>query len=294
MVFLFSTFLLFLPYKIYTIKVYLTREEHHTGIMNIIDDLLEFYNATPQGDIYRDAIMHLMDNLTHIRGATIYQMADMCYVSPSTISRLCRRLGCENYSTFREEILHVLDHYDDYNRIVPSYMVTADKDENDILLDTIEAAVADLRTLDRHIYEELADVIHSAKLVGIYSYGNSSSTVFLQNALIVAGQKVRPHNSRRHFDDTSQFGQGSVVIFQYPYFKATQHLTSALRECKENKATTILIATHAPASLGQYCDYFYNFEGRQTIMDNYKRDFFFDMVVMAYRRKYIDRRESST
>lgn len=256
--------------------------------MNIIDDLLGFYNATPQGDIYHDAIMHLLDNLKHIRGATIYQTADMCYVSPSTISRLCRRLGCENYSAFKEEILHVLDHYDDYNRIVPSYMVTAQKDEYDILLDTVEAAVKDLRTVDKHIYEELADVIHDAKLVGLYTYGNESSTVFLQNVLVVAGQKVRPHNSRHQLGDTSQFGRGSVVIFHYPYFQATKHLTDALKECKENKATTILITTHAPAKLAEYCDYFYNFEGRQTIMDNYKRDFFFDMVVMAYRHKYID------
>ena len=256
--------------------------------MNIIDDLLGFYNATPQGDIYHDAIMHLMDNLTHIRGATIYQMADMCYVSPSTISRLCRRLGCENYGAFKDEILYVLDHYDDYNRIVPSYMVTDKKDESDVLLDTIETAVADLRTIDKNIYDELASVIHDADIVGIYSDTNASSTVFLQNALIVAGQKVRPHHSRRHFNDTSQFGPNSVVIFQYPYFKATQHLTQALRECKENKATIILITTHAPADLAKYCDYFYNFAGRQTIMDNYKREFFFDMVVMAYRRKYID------
>lgn len=256
--------------------------------MNIIDDLLAFYNATPQGDIYRDAIMHLMDNLTHIRGATIYQMADMCYVSPSTISRLCRRLGCENYSAFRDEILYVLDHYDDYNRIVPSYMVTPQKPENDILLDTIEAAVSDLRTIDDKIFENLADVIFNASLVGIYSYGNTSSTMILQNALIVSGQKVRPHNSRHHFNDTAQFGENSVVIFDYPYFKATEYLTQALKECKDNKAITILITTHAPETLAKYCDYFYNFDGRQTIMDNYKRDLFFDMVIMAYRRKYID------
>ena len=55
--------------------------------MNIIDDLLGFYNATPEGDIYHEAIRHLMENPTHVRNATIYQMADMCYVSPSTISR---------------------------------------------------------------------------------------------------------------------------------------------------------------------------------------------------------------
>ena len=256
--------------------------------MNIIDDLLGFYNATPPGDIYHDAIGHLMDNLTHIRSATIYQMADMCYVSPSTISRLCRRLGCDNFGAFKDEILHVLDHYDDYNRIVPTSMITPQKDECDILLDTVEAAAAELRQMDRHIYEELADVIHAAKLVGIYSYGNASSTITLQNVLIVGGQKVRPHNSRSHFSDTAQFKKGSVVIFEYPYFKATEYLTQALKECKKNQATTILITTHAPEVLRPYCDYFSNFDGCQTIMDNYKRDFFFDMIVMAYRRKFID------
>ena len=52
--------------------------------MNIIDDLLGFYNATSQGDIYHDAVMHLMDHLNQIRNSTIYQIAEMCYVSPST------------------------------------------------------------------------------------------------------------------------------------------------------------------------------------------------------------------
>ena len=258
--------------------------------MNIIDDLLGFYNATPEGDIYHDAIRHLMDNLTHVRNATIYQMADMCYVSPSTISRLCRKLGCDNYGSFKDEILHVMDHYDDYNRIVPSAMVTEDHDECDVLLDTIERSISDLRQMDKHIYEKLADVIHSGTVVGIYSYGNISSTFFIQNALVVAGKKVRPHNGRNLYNDTDQFTKGSVVIFQYPYFKATGHLTKALKECHENGATTILITTHAPQSLGDYADYLYNFDGCQTIMDNYKRDFFFDMVIMAYRHKYIDKK----
>lgn len=256
--------------------------------MNIIDDLLTFYNATPEGDIYHDAIRHLMDNLTHIRKATIYQMADMCYVSPSTISRLCRKLGCENYGSFKEEILHVLDNYDDYNRIVPRSMITETRDGCDVLLDTVERGIADLRQVDKHVYEELADVIHSGSLVGIYSYGNTASAVFIQNAMIVAGQKVRPHMGRARFTDMAQFVEGTVVIFQYPYFKATEYLTEALKECHQNGATTILITTHAPESLSQYADYFYNFDGRQTIMDNYKRDFFFDMVIMAYRDKYID------
>ena len=56
--------------------------------MNIIDDLLGFYNATPPGDIYHDAIGHLMDNLTHIRSATIYQMP-ICAMCPQVRSAAC-------------------------------------------------------------------------------------------------------------------------------------------------------------------------------------------------------------
>lgn len=256
--------------------------------MNIIDDLLGFYNATPQGDIYHDAVMHLMDHLNQIRNSTIYQMAEMCYVSPSTISRLCRKLGCESYSAFKEEIVHVLDHYTDFNRIVPDMMTTPQKDEYDILLDTVENSVRELHFMDKHIYEKLADVIHSSRLIGIYSYGNTSSTVFMQNALIVAGHQVRPNNSRKPLNNTKQFGKGSVVIFQYPYFKATEYLTKALKECSKNGATTIVITTHAPEKLKSYADFFFNFSGTQTIMDNYERDFFFNMVVIAYRKKYID------
>ena len=258
--------------------------------MNIIDNLLAFYNASPENDIYHDAVLQILDHLDSIRHATIYQMAAMCYVSPSTISRLCRKLGCENYAAFRDEILHVLDHYDDFNRIVPTHMVTAENTSSGVFLDHLSDSIQSLHTIDPRVYETLADVIHSGTIVGIYASSNYSSTAILQNTLVATGQKIRPHNRRSHQKDTNLFKPGSVVIFQYPYFSKTMDLTEALKECHKNGATTIAITTSAPSSLSQYADYFYNFDGCRTVMDNFTQDFFMDMVIMAYREKYIDRK----
>ncbi len=262
--------------------------------MNIIDNLLAFYNASPENDIYRDAIIQILDHLDEIhkeRNATIYQMADLCYVSPSTISRLSRKLGCESYIAFREELLYVLDHYDEFNRILPTHYLTPDVSETDLFLDILEESVREFRSMDPKIYETLADVLYHADLIGIYVMRNSSSTTILENTLVTSGKKIRPYNRRNLTDNVSQFKKGSVVIFEYPYFKQTEDYTHILKQCHANGAATILITGQAPEELGKHADYFFNFNGHSTVVDNYKYSIFINMVTMAYRKKYIDNKK---
>lgn len=256
--------------------------------MNVIDHLINFYNATPEGDIYHDAILHLLGNLEVVRHYTIYQLADECFVSPSTISRLCRKLNYDNYTAFKDDIIHVLDNYNYYNRIVPPFMVNDSKDEIDILLDTVEAATRRLRMIDKKVFIELADVLHSKQCVGLYTYGGNSIGLFLLNSLVVTGHKIRPHYGRSDLRDTRGYSAEDAVIFIYPYFKETAYLTTALKECAKTETTVILVTSQAPEQLYDYANYYYDFGGALTIMDNYERDLFLNMLTITYRKKYID------
>lgn len=262
--------------------------------MNIIDNLLAFYNASPENDIYRDAIIQILDHLDDIhkeRNATIYQMAELCYVSPSTISRLSKKLGCENYINFREKLLYVMDHYDEFNRIMPSHCFIPDGIDTNVFLDTLEETVREFRSMDSAIYETLADVLYNGNLIGLFVVRNPSSTSTLENTLVISGKKIRPHSRRNLTQDISQFKKGSVAIFIYPYFKQNEDYTKALKQCHENGATTILITGQAPEELGRYADYFFNFKGHSTVVDNYKYSFFLNMITMIYRKKYIDNKK---
>ncbi len=262
--------------------------------MNIIDNLLAFYNASPENDIYRDAIIQILDHLEDIhneRNATIYQMANLCYVSPSTISRLSRKLGCENYIAFREKLLYVMDNYDEFNRILPSHCLLPDTNDTSIFLDTLEESVREFRSMDPAIYETLADVLYNGDLIGLFVVRNPSSINTLENTLVISGKKIRPYNRRNLSQNINQFQKGSVVIFIYPYFKQNEDYSKTLKQCHDNGATTILITGQAPEELGQYTDYFFNFKGHSTVVDNYKFSIFLNMITMSYRKKYIDNKK---
>ena len=52
--------------------------------------LINFINTADINDVYADAARKILENIMLIPGCTITDVAEMCYVSTATISRLCR------------------------------------------------------------------------------------------------------------------------------------------------------------------------------------------------------------
>lgn len=77
--------------------------------MDSIEKLVEYYNKSNEQNVYHDVVEQILINLHKIKNATIYDMAEMCYSSPSTISRLVKKLEFKDYADFKSKIGYSLE-----------------------------------------------------------------------------------------------------------------------------------------------------------------------------------------
>ena len=60
--------------------------------------LINFINTADINDVYSNAAKIILENIGKIPELTITDVANMCYVSTATISRLCRKLNYESFA----------------------------------------------------------------------------------------------------------------------------------------------------------------------------------------------------
>ena len=81
--------------------------------------LLNYINMTDTHDVFYYAALNILDHLEEIPNSSIVQVADLCYASTATISRLCRRLNYPSFNAFKQDKMCIRDR-DNYGNIVPS------------------------------------------------------------------------------------------------------------------------------------------------------------------------------
>lgn len=86
--------------------------------MNIFQNMIELYNHLSPGSTYRFALKGILTHLNEACDASIYELADLTSSSRTTIWRMLRMLGYENYSDFRGALRQAIRNYTYYNRVL--------------------------------------------------------------------------------------------------------------------------------------------------------------------------------
>jgi len=132
--------------------------------------LINFLNMTNIHDVYFKAAKTILLNISKIPDYTITEVADMCYVSTATISRLCRKLNYESFAEFKNDVILNLNYFNqDTKRLIFDYQLpqknTLDQGK-DVFNDHFENILNNLRdTYNRITFDELekiVDKIHEA------------------------------------------------------------------------------------------------------------------------------------
>ena len=67
-------------------------------------NLINFINTAKVDDVYANAAKKILENINKIPELNITDVAEMCFVSTATISRLCRKLNYESFSDFKMDV----------------------------------------------------------------------------------------------------------------------------------------------------------------------------------------------
>ncbi|WP_028044489.1 MurR/RpiR family transcriptional regulator [Candidatus Stoquefichus massiliensis] len=134
-------------------------------------NLINFINMTNVHDVYWGAAKKILQNIYQIPHSTITEVADMCYVSTATISRLCRKLNYESFADFKNDVTMNLNFFNqDAKRLYFDHQLPSRDTINEgkeIFKDHFQNIIHNLQdTYDNIQYEDLmkiVDKIHDSK-----------------------------------------------------------------------------------------------------------------------------------
>lgn len=71
--------------------------------------LMNYLNTTKERDVFYYAASTILEHIDQIPHLSIGQVADLCFASPATISRLVRKLNFESFNEFKHEVIRSID-----------------------------------------------------------------------------------------------------------------------------------------------------------------------------------------
>lgn len=263
--------------------------------MTALENLLIIYNQLSVNDSKKAILRRALPNIQRIDQLNIYDLAELCYTSPATISRLVKSLGYKSYSVFQTKLSECVQRYDYDNRFLISRRKSADS-EKDIVVDAMEFMIEEFKkNVDRDQLVRLADSMHEAGSVGIFGYGVRFMESALQSDLIFSGitaDVIVGDKEQLEFAQTMQANDLALIICP----DAVEGISSLNRvtHILQSKGTKIaVLSSSGQQPFLDLADIVLQFDGRHSMSDSFYLQMLLAVLTIVYRRKYIDMNSSN-
>lgn len=257
--------------------------------MTGLDRLISIYNSAETGSMTKNVVSNILRNLKQIDRMNIYDLADACYVSPASISRIVKKLGYKNYSYFQKDISDCVHKYEHHNRIVP---VDKIKEENiaDSFFSILENMLENIKqSLDKDAMTELAVAIHESRKIVLYAFEVSFAENFLQSDLFMSGKECAVYrNVQDMLNCAQELTENDLVIMVAPKQIEGISVKEILEKVKEKSAKVCLFTDSRHFNALKKADYQFSFDGEMRSIDAFGLQSFLCILTMEYRRLYID------
>jgi DNA-binding MurR/RpiR family transcriptional regulator len=258
-------------------------------IMHALEGLQIYYNTSKEGDIYHTIVGILLKNIHKISSCTIYDIADLCYVSPATISRLSKKLGYSGFPDFKISIVNAVKNYEVLNQYV-SVKDKAKYDSN--IASYLELLELQLKHLKEEISTEeldnMAHIMNKCKNIKFYTNGIIFAEHRFQGDLIMAGHMCEIKTSPlEQMSDIRLLGKEDMVIMISPVVHEGANVLEIMKKVKEQGARLFVLTDAQYPPYKRYADYYYCFEGALGIIDDYRFAMYLNLVSIRFRELFL-------
>lgn len=257
--------------------------------LNCLELLLWYLNHTPRDGLFHEVIRHMLRIIHKAPQMTIYELADNCYTSPATISRLVKRLGFKSYAHFQRSLEDSLVQYSHHNRVLPLGQMRDMADHVPEMVDTIEGKVRAFGAdYDQENFTRAAQMLRDSNRVMIH--GNMEASVCcLQSDLIYSGIPCEIVEDMTCFDSIPSLDAGSTALFVQPKRIDSQVVERAFSLVKAKGSRTIVITNSAYFSILKQADISFVFIGKLHLIDLFSFQMYTAALSMHYRAAFMDR-----
>lgn len=257
--------------------------------MDSIEKLIGYYNKSNDDDMYHIIAGHILSNIHEIKNSTIYDLADICYSSPSTISRLMKKMEFESYTDFKSKIHYALENYKYLNQNIDDSTIDPESDFTDYYFDTLISNIQLLReTVNSKEIEKISDYFHQADKVYFYSFPEMQIHI-LQKALIVSGKKSQIFDSVIGQEGSlSRIDKETVIFALIPNLVEMASMRSVLKKAEQKGAIIITVCSEVKNDFQKYSDLQISFNGSKIAMDLYSFMIITNLIKYDYSTRYVN------
>lgn len=257
--------------------------------MHALEKIIVYYNQCKDNDIYKAVIENIFKNLDNVKSANIYQLAELCFVSPTTISRLSKKMGYENFTDFRMSLVNCMKNYPEYNHFIPiSSRGTFEEDCKTYLRQLRRLTDEFEENLDLEKVKEINAMIHASKKVRFYTCGLDSVERHFQELLIVSGKESAVKSlPTLQLEDVKTLNEESLVLYIAPVTVESGDIGEVLEKVKEKGARIVLLTDSRNFVYSKFADERWWFEGAMGILDDQCFAMMLTVLAMDYRDTYM-------
>lgn len=258
--------------------------------MTDLENIMNYYNQLPAASTTKAVLRQCLAHLNELKDLTIYELADLCYTSTATISRLVKALGYKNYSVFQSRLSAHCSRYDYHNRFSVDQM-SGSTSPKEIVLSNMAYIIGQFeKNVQPENYLPLVDKMHHAKSVVIFSYGIYFMECTLQSDLIMSGIPCDiVSGDLNQLQRARELSDGDFALFMCPdAIESTSALRATVEAAKKRGAAICVLSSTGRQPFIPLADIVLSFSGRHYMVDSFYLEMLLAVISMAYRQKYID------
>lgn len=196
----------------------------------------------------------VLADVNYATNASITDIATRAGVSPPTVTRFCRRLGCASFSDFKVQLAKSA--YVGLRYLKPESVTTTPVQVAEDIVTKAQNALYEMhRTLDLDNVNAAVALLAKAEMIYAFGSGGNSSMIVneLQNRLFRLGARISASNDHGMNLMLSAAAQAGTVVFGSSVSGRNQELTNCFALLRERGIPTIAL-TQAGSPLAAVAD----------------------------------------
>lgn len=262
--------------------------------MTALENMLNYYNQLPASSTTKAVLRRCLAHVNQLGNLSIYELADLCYTSTATISRLVKTMGYKSYSAFQSSIMEHCSRYDYHNRFSVDQFSSAHTPKEIVLENMAHISAEFEKNVQPETYMPLVEALHRAKSVVIFCYGIFFMECTLQSDLIMSGIPCDiVAGDVPQLERARELSEGDLALIMCPdAIESTSSLRSTIEAAKKCGATICVLSSTGRQPFLHMADITLSFPGCHYMADSFYLEMLLAVISMEYRRKYLDTPQS--
>ncbi len=193
----------------------------------------------------RGLVKRIIEDPESVSGLSIHELSELTFASPSTISRLCRKLGLKGYREFQRQLIYDLAVLRESGRSIIEDLHPTDttaQTASKVIRGNIGALTLTEKLNDAQVFDACVDLMTAARTINLFGMGASLlSARDLHYKLLRIGvvcNLIDDWHGQLLYASNSAPGDVAIAI---SYSGATTEVNTCVRKARERGAKIISI-----------------------------------------------------